>query len=76
MYRLRVRGLRICPQTGGALLVANHVSWLDGVLLLSCRTRPIRMLAWSDYVSGWWINWLAQDVERDSHPRTPTVPRP
>ena len=40
-------------------LVANHVSWLDGVLLLLVSTRPIRMLAYSDYVSGWWINWLA-----------------
>jgi acyl-[acyl-carrier-protein]-phospholipid O-acyltransferase / long-chain-fatty-acid--[acyl-carrier-protein] ligase len=59
MYRLRVRGLENLPQTGGALLVANHVSWLDGVLLLLVSTRPIRMLAFSDYVSGWWINWLA-----------------
>ncbi len=60
LYRLRVRGLKNLPQTGGALLVANHVSWLDGVLLLLVSTRPIRMLAWSDYVSGWWINWLAR----------------
>ncbi len=59
MYRLRVRGLENLPQTGGALLVANHVSWLDGVLLLLVSTRPIRMLAYSDYVTGWWINWLA-----------------
>jgi acyl-[acyl-carrier-protein]-phospholipid O-acyltransferase/long-chain-fatty-acid--[acyl-carrier-protein] ligase len=41
------------------LLVANHVSWLDGVLLLLVSNRPIRMIAWSDYVSGWWINWLS-----------------
>jgi acyl-[acyl-carrier-protein]-phospholipid O-acyltransferase/long-chain-fatty-acid--[acyl-carrier-protein] ligase len=60
LYRLRVRGLEHLPQTGGALLVANHVSWLDGVLLLLVSTRPIRMLAWSDYVSGWWINWLSK----------------
>lgn len=60
LYRVRVRGLANLPQTGGALLVANHVSWLDGVLLLLVSTRPIRMLAWADYVSGWWINWLAR----------------
>jgi acyl-[acyl-carrier-protein]-phospholipid O-acyltransferase / long-chain-fatty-acid--[acyl-carrier-protein] ligase len=57
-YRVRVRGLRNLPERGGALLVANHVSWLDGVLLLLVSSRPIRMIAWSDYVSGWWINWL------------------
>ncbi|HUE17453.1 MAG TPA: acyl-[ACP]--phospholipid O-acyltransferase [Planctomycetaceae bacterium] len=59
LYRLRVRGLQNLPLTGGALLVANHVSWLDGVLLLLVSTRPIRMLAWADYVNGWWINWLS-----------------
>ena len=59
LYRVRVRGLENLPQKGGALLVANHVSWLDGVLLLLVATRPIRMLAWSDYVTGWWINWLS-----------------
>jgi acyl-[acyl-carrier-protein]-phospholipid O-acyltransferase/long-chain-fatty-acid--[acyl-carrier-protein] ligase len=57
-YRVRVRGLRNLPEHGGALLVANHVSWLDGVLLLLVSSRPIRMIAWSDYVTGWWINWL------------------
>jgi acyl-[acyl-carrier-protein]-phospholipid O-acyltransferase / long-chain-fatty-acid--[acyl-carrier-protein] ligase len=59
-YRLTVRGLKNLPERGGALLVANHVSWLDGVLLLLVSNRPIRMLAWSDYVSGWWINWLTK----------------
>jgi acyl-[acyl-carrier-protein]-phospholipid O-acyltransferase/long-chain-fatty-acid--[acyl-carrier-protein] ligase len=59
-YRLHVRGLRNLPERGGALLVANHVSWLDGVLLLLVSNRPIRMIAWSDYVSGWWINWLSR----------------
>jgi acyl-[acyl-carrier-protein]-phospholipid O-acyltransferase / long-chain-fatty-acid--[acyl-carrier-protein] ligase len=59
-YRVRVRGLRNLPERGGALLVANHVSWLDGVLLLLVSNRPIRMIAWSDYVSGWWINWLSK----------------
>jgi acyl-[acyl-carrier-protein]-phospholipid O-acyltransferase/long-chain-fatty-acid--[acyl-carrier-protein] ligase len=59
-YRVRVRGLRNLPERGGALLVANHVSWLDGVLLLLVSNRPIRMIAWSDYVSGWWINWLTR----------------
>jgi len=59
-YRLHVRGLKNLPERGGALLVANHVSWLDGVLLLLVSNRPIRMIAWSDYVSGWWINWLTR----------------
>ncbi|HEV8069884.1 MAG TPA: acyl-[ACP]--phospholipid O-acyltransferase [Planctomycetaceae bacterium] len=59
-YRLHVRGLKNLPERGGALLVANHVSWLDGVLLLLVSNRPIRMIAWSDYVTGWWIGWLSK----------------
>jgi acyl-[acyl-carrier-protein]-phospholipid O-acyltransferase/long-chain-fatty-acid--[acyl-carrier-protein] ligase len=59
-YRVRVRGLENLPERGGALVVANHVSWLDGVLLLLVSSRPIRMLAYSDYVSGWWIRWLTR----------------
>ncbi len=58
-YRVRVRGRENLPATGGALLVANHVSWLDGILLLLTSSRPIRMLAYADYVSGWWIRRIA-----------------
>ena len=40
MYRIRVEGLENVP-AGGALLVANHVSWADGVLLgLACPRHP------------------------------------
>lgn len=46
--RIRVSGA--APGTGGALLVANHVSWLDIPLLAA--VRPARMLAKSE-VRGW-----------------------
>ena len=48
-YRIRVVGKDFLPEKGGALIVANHVSWLDGILLLMVSDRPIRMLAYSDY---------------------------
>jgi len=57
-YRLRVEGLENIPQQGGALLVANHISWLDGVLLLLVGPRPIRMVAHADYVNYWWLRRL------------------
>ena len=34
VYRIRIQGLENLPDEGGALLVANHVSWIDGILLL------------------------------------------
>lgn len=46
IYRIRVYDRENLPAEGGALLVSNHVSWLDGVLLLLTSSRPVRMLVW------------------------------
>jgi len=52
MYRVRTYGIENIPDQGPALLVANHVTWLDGILVLLASSRPIRMIAWADYVKG------------------------
>lgn len=59
-YRLRVRGLEHLPAAGGALLVSNHVSWLDGLLVLVASPRRVRMLADARHVESWWIRPLAR----------------
>lgn len=43
-YRLRVRGIDKLPAFGPALLVCNHVSLMDAVLVISSQQRRIRML--------------------------------
>lgn len=58
-YRIRVHGLENLPETGGALVVSNHVSWMDGVLLLVALPRRVRFIALKDFVTGWWIRGLA-----------------
>jgi len=60
IYKLRVRGHDNLPKKGGALLVANHVSWLDGVFLILTSSRPVRMVAFSTYVQNPWIRWLTE----------------
>ncbi|MCA9213390.1 MAG: AMP-binding protein [Planctomycetales bacterium] len=45
-YRLRVFGKNKIPD-GGALIVANHLSWLDGVLMVFINKRPIRMMVYA-----------------------------
>jgi acyl-[acyl-carrier-protein]-phospholipid O-acyltransferase/long-chain-fatty-acid--[acyl-carrier-protein] ligase len=60
VYRVRVNGRENIPNSGGALLVANHVSWIDGILLLITSSRPIRMIAYADYVSKGPVAWLAR----------------
>lgn len=52
VYRVRTYGIENIPEQGPALLVANHVTWIDGVLILLASSRPIRMLAYADYVQG------------------------
>ncbi len=44
LYRVRVVGQRNVPEQGGALLVPNHVSFLDALFLLAAIDRPIRFV--------------------------------
>jgi len=44
VYRFRVRGDEHIPARGPALLVCNHVSFIDAVLLMAASPRPIRFL--------------------------------
>ena len=60
VYRLRVEGRENVPPTGGALLVANHVSWADGILLgLACPRHP-RMVAYAKYFESPWLGWFGR----------------
>ncbi|PRC91174.1 Acyltransferase [Solimicrobium silvestre] len=42
----RVRGIDISriPETGAAVLVCNHVSYLDALVIAACAPRPIRFV--------------------------------
>ena len=62
VYRVRVTGRENVPQEGGALLAANHVSWIDGVLLILHNRRPVRMVAFAGYMDRWWLRRLSSDA--------------
>ncbi|MFO1078541.1 MAG: MFS transporter [Planctomycetota bacterium] len=44
LYRVTVTGGRNIPERGGALLVPNHVSFLDGLFLQAATDRSIRFV--------------------------------
>ena len=44
IYRFRVTGDQHIPTQGAAVLVCNHVSFVDAVLLMAASPRPIRFL--------------------------------
>lgn len=44
LYRVRNRGLENIPQEGAALLVCNHVSYVDALVIAAYVRRPIRFV--------------------------------
>lgn len=60
VYRVRLTGLENLPEKGGALLIPNHVSWADGVLLGLACPRDLRMVAYADYFENRWLRWFAK----------------
>jgi 1-acyl-sn-glycerol-3-phosphate acyltransferase len=44
VYRLRIVGDAHIPATGAAIVVCNHVSFVDAVLLMAASPRPIRFV--------------------------------
>ncbi len=46
MFRIRVEGAENIPQTGGGLLVSNHISYADAVMVGYPTRRIVRFLLW------------------------------
>lgn len=44
MYRVEHRNLNLIPEEGAALLVCNHVSYVDALLIAGAVRRPIRFV--------------------------------
>ena len=46
LYRLRPTGLDNVPEEGPAIVVCNHVSYMDPILLAGSIKRPMRFVMW------------------------------
>lgn len=44
VYRVRLQGIDRVPQHGPAVVVCNHVSFMDPILLAGCLKRPMRFV--------------------------------
>jgi acyl-[acyl-carrier-protein]-phospholipid O-acyltransferase/long-chain-fatty-acid--[acyl-carrier-protein] ligase len=58
LYRIRIVGLENVPKTGGALLVVNHLSYIDWLLVLAAQPRFIRFLIYAPYANVWGFRHL------------------
>ncbi|MDK3161864.1 MFS transporter, partial [Kamptonema cortianum] len=48
-YRVTTRGEERVPKTGGVLLVCNHVSYVDAIILQLGCPRVVRFIAYEDF---------------------------
>ena len=58
LYRVRPSGLEDFPTRGGVLLIANHLSYVDVVVLQLACPRPIR------FVAHHWLRHVARRRRR------------
>ncbi|MGH6929067.1 MAG: MFS transporter, partial [Dongiaceae bacterium] len=58
LYRIRVVGTDNLPRRGPALLVCNHVSFVDGLLVGACLQRFIRFLVYRVYYEMPGLHWV------------------
>ncbi len=59
-YRVYTYRRENIPEQGGAILVPNHISWLDGLLLLTTSSRTVRILIDRDLMTNWWTRGLGK----------------
>ena len=54
-YRVKVRHPQNLPEEGPALLVCNHVSLADALLVIASTQRPIRFIVHQEVHDKWWV---------------------
>ena len=57
LYRLRIVGIDHLPPRG-ALLAANHVSWVDGLVVAAGSGRMVRFMMFRPIYEWWPLHWL------------------
>ena len=60
VYRITWHGRDNIPEEGGVILVPNHTSWIDGVILNALFPRPVQFMVYSNFTKKWYINWLSE----------------
>ena len=56
LYKVRTLNAERVPHTGGALLLPNHVSYVDALLLSVASERPVRFVMWETLYNVGWMN--------------------
>ncbi|HVL13650.1 MAG TPA: 1-acyl-sn-glycerol-3-phosphate acyltransferase, partial [Gemmata sp.] len=67
-YRFRVHGADRIPQTGGALIACNHVSYIDWMVVWAACPRRLTIVLWDGYykygLARFWLAWVSDRTIR------------
>ena len=63
IYRLKVVGREHIPLDGPALLVCNHVSFVDWLIIASISPRPVRFVIHHSYLEIPLTRWIFRDAK-------------
>lgn len=58
LYRVRATGTENVPATGPALLLSNHVTFIDWLLIWSASPRALRFVAWAGWTRNPIFRWF------------------
>ncbi len=54
-YKLHVNGLHYLPQHGGVLLLGNHISWIDWLIIQVASPRAIKFVMERSIYNQWYL---------------------
>jgi len=57
-YRVHVEGLENLPQNGGVLLLGNHISWIDWLVIQVASPRAIKFVMHRSIYNQWYLRWF------------------
>ncbi len=73
LYRREVKGLENLPKTGGCVVISNHVSYIDGILILWMLPRNVRFVVDGTNFRGAVHRYLARAFDTilmDNNPKS------
>ena len=61
LYRISAHGMGTLPE-GGFLLLPNHLTWIDAIVLQLACPRPIRFIVWEDIYNIPMLRWIFRSL--------------
>ena len=62
LWHIAVQGRENVPRRGGAIIAANHISFLDSVFLMTVLRRRITFVGKAEYLDDWKTKYLFPNV--------------